>query len=33
MLFLGEYPHWFHFAGMALILAGVFTASSAASSR
>ncbi|HSU77738.1 MAG TPA: DMT family transporter [Burkholderiales bacterium] len=27
MLFLGEYPHWFHFAGMALILAGVFTAS------
>ena len=33
MLFLGEYPHGFHFAGMALILAGVFTASSAASSR
>ncbi len=33
MLFLGEYPHWFHFAGMALILGGVFTASSAASSR
>jgi len=33
MLFLAEYPHWFHFAGMALILAGVFTASSAASSR
>jgi drug/metabolite transporter (DMT)-like permease len=33
MLFLGEYPHWFHFAGMALILAGVFTASSAASNR
>ena len=32
-IFLGEYPHWFHFAGMALILAGVFTASSAASSR
>ena len=32
-LFLGEYPHWFHFGGMALILAGVFTASSAASSR
>src|SRR5437763_57491 len=28
-LFLGEYPHWFHFAGMALILAGVFTASAA----
>ncbi len=33
MVFLGEYPHWFHFAGMALVLAGVFTASSAASSR
>ena len=33
MFFLGEYPQWFHFAGMALILAGVFTASSAASSR
>jgi drug/metabolite transporter (DMT)-like permease len=31
MLFLGEYPHWFHFAGMALILAGVFTASAASS--
>ena len=23
MLFLGEYPHWFHFAGIALILSGV----------
>jgi drug/metabolite transporter (DMT)-like permease len=22
-LFLGEYPRWFHFAGIALILAGV----------
>jgi drug/metabolite transporter (DMT)-like permease len=36
-LFLGEYPHWFHFAGIALILAGValssFRAASAASSR
>jgi drug/metabolite transporter (DMT)-like permease len=36
-LFLGEYPRWFHFAGIALILAGValssFRASSAASSR
>ena len=37
MLFLGEYPRWYHFAGIALILAGVATssvrASSAASSR
>lgn len=36
-LFLGEYPRWYHFAGVALILAGVglstFRASSAASSR
>jgi len=36
-LFLGEYPSWFHFAGIALILAGVafssFRASSASSSR
>ena len=36
-LFLGEYPRWFHFAGIALILAGVglssFRASSASSSR
>jgi drug/metabolite transporter (DMT)-like permease len=36
-LFLGEYPSWFHLAGIALILAGValssFRASSAASSR
>jgi len=32
-IFLGEYPHWFHFVGMAAILAGVFTASSASSSR
>jgi drug/metabolite transporter (DMT)-like permease len=31
--FLGEYPRWFHIVGMALILAGVFTASSASSSR
>src|SRR5919198_5153309 len=29
VIFLGEYPQWFHFAGIALILAGVFTASSA----
>jgi drug/metabolite transporter (DMT)-like permease len=36
-VFLGEYPRWFHFAGVALILAGValssFRASSASSSR
>ena len=36
-IFLGEYPFWFHFAGIALILAGVglstFKASSASSSR
>jgi drug/metabolite transporter (DMT)-like permease len=36
-LFLGEYPSWFHFAGIALILAGValssLRASSAASTR
>jgi len=36
-LFLGEYPSWFHFAGIALILAGValssFRASSASNSR
>jgi drug/metabolite transporter (DMT)-like permease len=36
-LFLGEYPRWYHFAGIALILAGVglstFRASSASSSR
>jgi drug/metabolite transporter (DMT)-like permease len=36
-LFLGEYPSWFHFAGIALILAGValssLKASSAASTR
>lgn len=35
-LFLGEYPRWYHFAGIALILAGValssFRASSASSS-
>jgi drug/metabolite transporter (DMT)-like permease len=34
-LFLGEYPRWFHFAGIALILTGValssFKASSASS--
>lgn len=37
VLFLGEYPRWFHFAGIALILAGValssIRASSVASSR
>lgn len=36
-LFLGEYPRWFHFAGIALILAGValsaLRAASASSSR
>lgn len=36
-IFLAEYPHWFHFAGIALILAGVVLSStrtsSAASSR
>lgn len=36
-LFLGEYPRWYHFAGIALILAGVglssFKASAASSSR
>ena len=36
-IFLGEYPHWFHFAGIALILSGValssFKAASASSSR
>jgi drug/metabolite transporter (DMT)-like permease len=36
-LFLREYPRWFHFAGIALVLAGValssFKASSASSSR
>ena len=26
-IFLGEYPHWFHFAGIALILSGVALAS------
>jgi drug/metabolite transporter (DMT)-like permease len=26
-IFLAEYPHWFHFAGMALILAGVLLSS------
>ena len=37
MLFLGEYPSWYHGAGIALILAGVVLSStkpsSAASSR
>jgi drug/metabolite transporter (DMT)-like permease len=37
MLFLSEYPRWFHFAGIALILTGVglssFKAASASSSR
>lgn len=32
-IFLGEYPRWFHFAGIAMILAGVATASSASRSR
>jgi drug/metabolite transporter (DMT)-like permease len=36
-VFLGEYPGWYHFAGIALILAGVglstLRASSASSSR
>jgi len=36
-LFLGEYPHWYHFMGIALILAGValstFKAASVSSSR
>lgn len=32
-IFLAEYPRWFHFAGIALILAGVTTASSASRSR
>jgi len=27
-LFLGEYPLWYHFAGIALILAGVALAAS-----
>ncbi|HEX9397184.1 MAG TPA: DMT family transporter [Burkholderiales bacterium] len=31
-LFLGEYPQWFHFAGIALILAGVGLSSTRASS-
>jgi drug/metabolite transporter (DMT)-like permease len=26
-IFLGEYPHWFHFVGIGLILAGVVLAS------
>ena len=30
MLFLGEVPHWFHFAGIALILSGVALSSSRA---
>jgi drug/metabolite transporter (DMT)-like permease len=33
VIFLGEYPRWFHFAGIAMILAGVATASSASRSR
>ena len=36
-IFLGEYPHWYHFAGIGLVLTGVglssFRASSASSSR
>ena len=31
-IFLGEYPHWFHFAGIALILTGVALSSFKASS-
>ena len=31
-IFLAEYPHWFHFAGIALILAGVALSSLKASS-
>jgi len=33
MIFLGEYPSWFHFVGIAMILAGVATASSVFRSR
>lgn len=33
VLFLGEYPRWFHFAGIALILAGVAFSSTTAASR
>jgi drug/metabolite transporter (DMT)-like permease len=37
MIFLGEYPRWFHFTGIALVLAGVglssLRASSVSSSR
>jgi drug/metabolite transporter (DMT)-like permease len=36
-IFLGEYPRWYHFAGIALILAGIalssVRAASVASSR
>jgi len=32
VIFLGEYPRWYHFAGIALILAGV-TLSSAIRGR
>jgi drug/metabolite transporter (DMT)-like permease len=32
MLFLGEYPRWYHFAGIALVLAGVALSSLKASS-
>ena len=32
-IFLAEYPRWYHFVGIALILAGVATASSASRSR
>ena len=32
-ILLGEYPRWFHFAGIGMILAGVATASSASRSR
>jgi drug/metabolite transporter (DMT)-like permease len=33
MIFLDEYPGWFHFVGIAMILAGVATASSVFRSR
>jgi drug/metabolite transporter (DMT)-like permease len=32
-LFLGEYPRWFHFAGLALILAGVALSAGRAPAR
>ena len=32
-IFLGEYPHWFHFAGIALVLAGVALSSGIRTAR